>query len=78
MKAVRTRDMTGTHIAKGCFDLPTKIVHDPEYGLIVESVWELDGEELMEILQSKRVRLRIVGGQPPVSLQVEPIDEGAK
>lgn len=71
MKAVRTPDMDGTHVAADCYDLPTRTVEDPEYGTIVESVWELEGDELMSILETKRIRLSIVGGQPPVILQVE-------
>ncbi len=73
MKPVQTDDMTGTHIKEGCLDLPTKTVHDSDYGEVVESVWELDGDELMKILESKRIRLHCVGGQPPVWLTVESV-----
>lgn len=37
------------------------------------SCWELDGDELMQILETKRIWLRVHSGesQPPVSLATE-------
>lgn len=70
MNAVRPEHYEGTHVAEGCFDLPTRTIIDPDYGTVVESTWELTGDELAEVLQSKRIRLKIVGGQPPVMLEV--------
>ncbi len=75
MKTVRPDDYPHTHVAEGCADLPTKVIDIPGIGLVVESTWELDGDELAQILQTKRIRLTVVGGQPPVKLEVVGIDE---
>jgi hypothetical protein len=61
-----------------CGDLP---VHRDERGICV-SCWELDGDELMKILETKQVWLWVFGGgsQPPVALSpdnpFESEDEG--
>lgn len=47
-----------------CKDLPVYCVGD---GRLV-SCWELSGEELMEVLKTKRVWLWVWGEQPPVSI----------
>ena len=59
MEAVRPDDYPGTHVAKGYFDLPTKVIDDPDYGQIVESTWELSADELAHVLQTKRIRLKV-------------------
>lgn len=42
----------------------------------IESVWELTDDEIKEILESKRIRLRVVAnGMPPVVLMIEPKEE---
>jgi len=42
----------------------------------IESVWELDDEEIKHLIESKRIRLRVIGsGMPPVNLFVEPKEE---
>lgn len=39
----------------------------------IESVWELDDEEIKHLIESKRIRLRVIGsGMPPVALFIEP------
>lgn len=35
------------------------------------SCWELSGEDLMTILQTKRVWLMVMGGQPPLAVTAE-------
>lgn len=54
-------------VAPACGDLHAYV--DDDSGEIV-SCWELDGEELMEVLRTKRIWLRIVSSeQPPVTVQ---------
>lgn len=39
----------------------------------IESVWELDDEEVKQLLESRLIRLRVIAnGMPPVNLMVEP------
>lgn len=70
MNPVKLDHYESTHILVGCRNLPTRVIIDNKMGPVVESTWELTGEELADILQTKRVRLKIVGGQPPVLLEV--------
>ena len=45
----------------------------------IESVWKLSDEEIREVLQSKRIRLRVIAnGMPPVELMAEQSDEPYK
>ena len=77
MKPVRANDdYIFTYKAVGCADLPSKIVEIPQLGRGVETTWELTGEELAHILQTKCIRLTLVGGQPPVLLEVVEPEEG--
>ena len=67
---VAPRDMT----QEECGDLP---VHDCGNGHQI-SCWELDGDELMEVLKTKRVWLFVWGGatQPPVLVEgINPFKE---
>ncbi len=42
----------------------------------IESVWELSEEELKQVIESGRIRLRVIAsGMPPVELMVEPKEE---
>jgi hypothetical protein len=41
-------------------------------GNVYESAWELTPEEIEAINQGGHIVLRVVGGQPPVQLWVEP------
>lgn len=83
MKAIRTEYSNITYTAEGCFDLPATLLHNPETGgEEVETVWELDDEELAEIIKNRRVYLYIMGRRvPPVlvtaeSLRKEDADNG--
>jgi hypothetical protein len=77
MKSVRADGYDSTHRGSGCRDLPTRVIDVPSFGKAVQTVWELDGEELAAILQTGRLRLTIIGGQPPVLLEViKPGEEG--
>lgn len=63
-----------------CYALPVQFsTLDIGNGQLVpttESVWELSDYELKTIMESKRVRLIILGkGMPPVSLRAEPKEE---
>jgi hypothetical protein len=56
-----------------CNSLPVKITENGEYPS-VESVWELSEDELLEVIESGRIRVGILGSSmPPIYLQVETI-----
>lgn len=61
-----------------CQSLPAKQHQIDIEGLkfnAIESVWELTHEELKELIESKRIRLRVIAsGMPPVRLMVEPVE----
>lgn len=67
---------------KQCQSLPAKQHHIDIEGSkfnAIESVWELTDEEIREVLQSKRIRLRVIAsGMPPVELMAEQSDEPYK
>ncbi len=55
-----------------CHSLPAKVTITGGHPAI-ESVWELSDEEIKLIVNSKRIRLGILGqGMPPVYMSVEP------
>lgn len=62
-----------------CSSLPAKQhiidIEDCKFNAI-ESVWQLSDDEIREVLQSKRIRLRVIAnGMPPVALMIEPLEE---
>lgn len=64
---------------KQCESLPA-LVHtidiEGEKFNAIESVWELSHEEIKELIETKRIRLRVIAnGMPPVNLFVEPKEE---
>ena len=74
-QAVQTAESNVTYKADGCFDLPTTVKQTPT-GRVIESVWELDGDELMAIMQTKRIRLTVHGNAlPPVLVEVVNVGE---
>lgn len=55
-----------------CYSLPIKRTTNGEWPAI-ESVWEIPEEDLKIIIESKRIRLGIIGnGMPPVYIKPEP------
>lgn len=62
-----------------CGSLPAKQHHIEIEGSkfnAIESVWELSEEELKQVIESGRIRLRVIAsGMPPVELMVEPKEE---
>lgn len=55
-----------------CGSLPVKITQKDNYA-VIESVWELSEEEVRTIVNSKRIRLGVLGtGIPPMYMIVEP------
>ena len=53
--------------APNCAELPVFIGENQ-----IVSVWELSGDEMMSVLQTGKVYLRVMGTrQPPIALQVE-------
>ena len=63
---------------KQCESLPA-LVHtidiEGEKFNAIESVWQLDDEEVKQLLESRLIRLRVIAnGMPPVNLFVEPIE----
>jgi len=66
-KPVEFDESTNTHGGEGYNDLPTHV--DTENDQIV-SCWELSGDELAEVLQTKRIWLVVQGQtQPPVNIE---------
>ena len=62
-----------------CGSLPAKQHHIEIDGAkfnAIESVWELTDEEIIVLMVTKRIRLRVIAnGMPPVELMVEPKEE---
>lgn len=59
-----------------CLPLPTKVhevdLGDNMKGVAIDSVWELSTEELNQLKETGKIRLRVFGnGMPMVSLMVE-------
>lgn len=71
MKSVKFTQANVKFVAEDCKDLHAYSGDD-----LIISCWELDGNDLMTILQTKRVWLHIVGtDQPPMMLSVkQPFD----
>ncbi len=58
-----------------CYGLPVQETTNGNYPAL-ESVWQLTDEDLKIIIESKRIRLGILGvGMPPVYLIAEPKEE---
>ncbi|KKN32455.1 hypothetical protein LCGC14_0813720 [marine sediment metagenome] len=67
-KPVKFEGYNTTFVADGCGDLPA-YAHGRVSDEQVVTCWELSGEELMEILRTKRVWLRVWGdAHPPVEV----------
>ena len=64
MKLIQFREVNAKLVADGCGNLP--VYRDGEQCV---TCWQLSGEELLAVLQTKRVWLRVKGqSQPPVML----------
>lgn len=67
-KPIKFDEANATFVADGCGDLPA-YEHGEEGDEQVITCWKLSGEELMEILQTGKVWLRVWGNaQPPVQV----------
>lgn len=66
---------TSVLAAEGCDDLPARVVHDPQLGKVIETYWQLEDDEIVAIMETKLVRLSILGGQPPVMMRVVRVGE---
>lgn len=60
-------------------DLPIEMTFDAGGNSVLVSTWELNDDELKQIMAGGKVRLVIWGrGHPPVSLSVHPVDDTGK
>jgi len=69
--AVEFEESNKVFVAPGCNDLPAHVAEGcedhPEVKAEIITCWELSGEELAEVLQTKRIWLFVRGtDQPPV------------
>ncbi len=67
-KPVKFDEANTNLVAEGCGDLPVYKDGHGGYAQVI-SCWELSGDELMHVLRTKRIWLRVRGTtQPPLSL----------
>jgi hypothetical protein len=83
MKPVTMPHTTHTFTAPMCEDLPVTVAeHVPEHAPdkrvdLHFSYWMPSPDELELIKQGRPIRLSIWGSQPPVAVEVAPIEDGA-
>ena len=75
MKAVDFEGSNAVLGLEGCYDLPVLRMTQQVEGMgevpVHVSIWELDTDDIINVLTTQRVRLTVVSsGQPPVLLEV--------
>ncbi len=73
MRPIKTDYSNIVFSAPGCFDLPATIAQRADGAKEVETVWELNDNEIAQINKDRKLYLYIMGGSmPPVYLSVRP------
>ena len=73
MRPIKTDYSNITFTAPGCFDLPATVAQRADGAKEVETVWELNDNEIAQITKDRKLYLYIMGGaMPPVYLSVRP------
>lgn len=76
MRPVKTELSNTMLVGEGCEDLPCFINEFHPDGHAVETVWELEDDEIIAIMETKRIKLVAMGRtQPPVYMLVVRVDD---
>ena len=74
MEPIKFEGMNCTYTAPGCFDLPT-MAEDSDGTRQVTSFWKPSAEDLQVLNAGGCVGLCVRGGQPPVALWTEQVQQ---